>query len=178
MSVLDFTLSAAGRADLNAGVSMATIDMTTSFFRARQRRAGHRSALPETGPVHRVLRRRNPQRAWGARPQRRPAPSASSDPNPAPAPRDNARPTPAHRIGGRPWRRGRAAGPPPSGTASAFGTESLGMYEAQAGIWNRMASRIAITASAFQILAPTFGYAHRCCRRRWRTDSPARCCCR
>ncbi|WP_235610779.1 PaaI family thioesterase [Bordetella sp. H567] len=32
MSVLDFTLSAAGRADLDPGVSMATIDMTTSFF--------------------------------------------------------------------------------------------------------------------------------------------------
>jgi uncharacterized protein (TIGR00369 family) len=32
MSVLDFTLSAAARADLEAGTSMATIDMNTSFF--------------------------------------------------------------------------------------------------------------------------------------------------
>ena len=32
MSVLDFTLSASARADLDPGISMATIDMTTSFF--------------------------------------------------------------------------------------------------------------------------------------------------
>lgn len=32
MSVLDFTLSASARGGLEAGVSMATIDMSTSFF--------------------------------------------------------------------------------------------------------------------------------------------------
>lgn len=32
MSVLDFTLSAAARASLERGISMATIDMTTSFL--------------------------------------------------------------------------------------------------------------------------------------------------
>jgi uncharacterized protein (TIGR00369 family) len=32
MSVLDFTLSAAARADMDAGTSMATIGMTTHFF--------------------------------------------------------------------------------------------------------------------------------------------------
>lgn len=32
MSVLDFTLSAAARSDLDPGTSMATINMTTNFF--------------------------------------------------------------------------------------------------------------------------------------------------